>query len=115
LGYRVFPTHRLLKKDNSLKMRRRLKKMSIQYRIGEISLDKVNQRIQSWIGHAGHADTWHLRQRLFSEAVFQRGDAKSAARGFVEQQPEQRALRQPQQKPPEQPEQQCWFSLLQDM
>jgi hypothetical protein len=89
--------------------------MSLQYRSGEISLDKINQSIRSWIGHAEHADTWHLRKRLFSEAVFQRGDAKSAARGFLEQQQEQRALRKPQQKQPEQQEQQYWFSVLQDM
>ena len=86
LGYRVFPTHRLLKKENTLGMRRRLKKMTVQYRDREISFEKVNQRIQSWIGHAGHADTWKLRERLFSDAVFQRGKAKSDSRGFVEQQ-----------------------------
>lgn len=115
LGYRIFPTHRLLKKDNTLKMRRRLKKMSAQYHAGQLSLENVNQRIQSWIGHASHADTWHLRRRMFANTIFQRDRAKSAARGFVEQQPEQRALRQPQQEPPEQPEQQCGISLLQDM
>jgi len=93
LGQRIFPTHRLLKKENTLAMRRRLRKMSVQYRAGDISLDTVHQRIQSWIGHAQHADTWQLRRRLFAAAVFQRGEVKTASRGFVEQQPEQRALR----------------------
>lgn len=85
LGYRIFPTHRLLKKENTLGMRRRLKKMTVQYRNEEISFEKVNQRIFSWIGHVRHADTWNLRGRLFSAAVFQRGEAKSDSRGFVEQ------------------------------
>ncbi len=115
LGCRIFPTHRLLNKQNVLGMRRRLKKMTQQYQNGEISLKKINQRIQSWIGHAKHADTWHLRERVFSGVAFQRGEAKNASRGFLEQQPEQRALWEPQQQPPEQQEQQYWFSLLQDM
>lgn len=115
LGYRVFPTHRLLNKENALGMRRRLKKMTRQYRKGEIPLEKVDQRIKSWIGHARHADTWLLRERLFSAAVFQGGGAKRGSRGRVEQQPEQRALRQSEQQQPEQPEQQCRISYLQDM
>lgn len=115
LGCRMFPNHRLLKKENALGMRRRLKKMARQYQNGEIPLEKVSQRIQSWIGHARHADTWRLRERLFSEVAFQRGEAKSDSWGGVEQQSEQRALCRPQQQPPEQPEQQCRFPLLQDM
>ena len=64
LGYRVFPTHRLLARGNTLGMRRRLRKMSKAYTEGKISLDKVYQRIQSWVGHACHADTYQLRQRI---------------------------------------------------
>lgn len=73
LGYRIFPSHRLLAKSNVLGMRRRLKKMELLYRDGKISLASVHQRIQSWIGHAGHADTWRLRQTLLAGVVFSRG------------------------------------------
>ena len=73
LGYRMFPTHRLLKKENVLHMRRKLKKLRILYRTGQIPLMKITQSIQSWIGHAGHADTYRLRERLLSGAVFQKG------------------------------------------
>lgn len=75
LGYKVFPTHRLLKKQNVLHMRRKLKKLSDQYRQGRIGLDKVRASVHSWIGHARHADTWRLRERLFAGVTFQRGDA----------------------------------------
>jgi retron-type reverse transcriptase len=73
LGYRIFPTHRLLSKDNALRMRRRLKKMRALYQEGEIPLTRVHQSIQSWIGHASHADTYRVRSRILGSVVFQRG------------------------------------------
>jgi retron-type reverse transcriptase len=92
LGYRIFPTHRLVTKDNALRMRRRLKKFSRQYREGHIALEQVHQSIQSWIGHVCHADSYHLRSRLFGGVAFQRGEAGGAPGRFMEQQPEQRPL-----------------------
>ena len=37
--------------------------------------------VQSWIGHAAHADTWGLRERIFSEIVFSWGAGRTAAGG----------------------------------
>jgi retron-type reverse transcriptase len=87
LGYRIFPTHRLLKKENALKMRRRLKELNRQYGDGSITFEKIHQSIQSWIGHASHADTYHLRSRLLGSMVFQRGETRGASRRLMEQQP----------------------------
>jgi retron-type reverse transcriptase len=87
LGYRIFPTHRLVAKANILAMRRRMRRYSRQYRAGEINLDKVRQCIHSWIGHAGHADSYRMRSRLLTSVAFQRSEAGGAPWGFVEQQP----------------------------
>jgi hypothetical protein len=87
LGYRVFPTHRLVAKDNALRMRRRLKKFSRQYREGQIALDQIRQSIQSWIGHVRHADSYHLRSRLLGSVAFQRGEAGGAPGRLLEQRP----------------------------
>lgn len=86
LGYRVFPTHRLLDKGNALRMRRRMKQMAGEYENGNISLDKIHQRVQSWIGHAGHADTWKIRSRILDSVVFKRGAAQNASGRLVDQQ-----------------------------
>ncbi len=86
LGYRIFPTYRLLKKGNALRMKRRLEKLSRLYRDGLITFEKINQSIQSWIGHASHADTYLLRSRLLKGVVFQRGEARGAPGRFMEQQ-----------------------------
>jgi retron-type reverse transcriptase len=114
LGYRIFPTHRLLIKDNAFRMRRRLKKMSALYLEGDISLARVHQSVQSWIGHASHADTYRLRSRILGSVVFQRGKARGPAGRFVEQQPEQRPLCEPQQEQPGEQEQQQRVPLRQD-
>ena len=62
LGYRVFPTHRLLRKDISMKFQRRLSKMSKLYSKGYINWQDINLSVQSWLGHAKHADTYGLRK-----------------------------------------------------
>lgn len=86
LGFRVFPTHRLLDKGNALRMRQRMKQMAAEYENGNISLDNVRQRIRSWIGHAAHADTWKLRGRILGSVAFTRGAAQNASGRLVEQQ-----------------------------
>lgn len=87
LGYRIFPDHRLLPKNNVLRMRRRLKSMQQEYTNWEITLEEVHQRIHSWLGHACHADTYRLRERLLGSVAFSRGAAPENAAGrLVEQQ-----------------------------
>jgi retron-type reverse transcriptase len=73
LGYRMYPDHRLLKKQNVLHFRRKLKKMQNDYCHGRIGAAAVKQSIQSWIAHAEHADTYRIRRRIFAGMVFQKG------------------------------------------
>jgi len=70
LGYRVFPDHRRLRKDNVVRFKRRMVKMQNSYRTGQITLREVNSSVQSWIGHAKHADTYKLREKIFAGIVF---------------------------------------------
>jgi retron-type reverse transcriptase len=86
LGYRIFATHRLVDKRNVLHMKRKLKKYSLLYREGQISLDEIKQSIQSWIGHVSHADSHRMRLRVLQSVVFQRDNAESAPWRFLEQQ-----------------------------
>lgn len=75
LGYKLFPNYRKVKYENVVRARRRLKKLQWKYRVGEIGLTEVNQSIQSWLGHVGHADSWRLCQNLFSSIPFKRAEA----------------------------------------
>lgn len=72
LGYRVFPDHRLLVRDNVRRFRRRLKMLQKRFADSEMQLAEIGPRIVSWIAHAAHADTFRLRRRLFEDIVFRR-------------------------------------------
>ncbi len=75
LGYRIWPTHRKLRKSSAQRMRRRLQKLQRLYAAGEIPLDRVRASIRSWIAHAKHADTYFLRKAILADAVFVRAQA----------------------------------------
>ncbi|MFC1736713.1 reverse transcriptase domain-containing protein [Candidatus Hydrogenedentota bacterium] len=72
LGFRIFPTHRLLDRRNVKRFRRKLDRMSEDYRVGSIELSEVKASVQGWIAHAAHGDTWRLRNRLFKDVHFTR-------------------------------------------
>ena len=72
LGYRVFPTHRLLPKENVRRFRRRVRVMQEEYAAGRASFAEVYQRLISWSGHAKQANTYRLRCHLFDTISFQR-------------------------------------------
>ena len=72
LGYRVFPSHRRVRAQNARRFTRKLRRLRARYRQGTLSLDQVCRSVRSWIAHASHADSWRLREDMFSESVFRR-------------------------------------------
>lgn len=70
LGYRIWPTHRALRKDSINRMRRKMKRMASQYHRGLITWDDIDPVIMSWIGHARHADTYNLRRKVLGGVAF---------------------------------------------
>lgn len=65
LGYRIFPDHRLLPRDNVKRMRQRMKMLQQAHEQRQLSDGAVLARMAAWVGHARHADTFRLRRRLF--------------------------------------------------
>jgi hypothetical protein len=70
LGHRVFPYFKLLKKENVIRFKRRIKTLQRDYARGRIDFERLNQSIQSWIGHAAFSNTYRLRSKIFSEHPF---------------------------------------------
>jgi retron-type reverse transcriptase len=66
LGYRVWPTHRLLPRANVTGMMRRLRWMRRALAEGCLPADAWRCRVASWLGHARHADAFGLFQWLFA-------------------------------------------------
>ena len=109
VGYRLWATHRILRKQNVRDFRRRVRWMRGAYSDGKIGWEQIKPRLDSWLGHARQADSEHLIRRISSDWVFLRGGTKNVAcpaRRFVEQQPTELPLRQSEQERVGQPEQQ---------
>jgi len=76
LGYRIWPDHRLLRKRNTKKIRRALKHFQKAYCEGSMDIERINATIQSWLGHAKHADAYQLMEKLLSETHFSKGEPR---------------------------------------
>jgi retron-type reverse transcriptase len=57
LGYRIWSSHRLLRKSSLFRATRRFKKLSRLYARGLVTLQHVKASVMSWLGHCKHADT----------------------------------------------------------
>jgi len=72
LGYLVYPHTRRLRNVNGYRFARKLRGFARAYQQGRMDWADFNPSVQSWIGHAQHADTIDLREKLFCGTVFQR-------------------------------------------
>jgi retron-type reverse transcriptase len=70
LGYRIWTTHRRIRKSSISRIKRTLRRLQKQYAAGKVLLEKVRQSVVSWVAHASHAETYGLRKRLLSSIPF---------------------------------------------
>jgi hypothetical protein len=59
LGYRIWPKHKLLRKDSVLRAKRKIRKI-----LKHKDQETLNKFIVAWNGHASHADTFNLQTYL---------------------------------------------------
>lgn len=64
LGYRIYATHRLLRKNSVNRIKRKAKAINLGFKSGKIRKDKLKLIFSSWIGHASHANTHNLKVKL---------------------------------------------------
>ena len=79
LGYKVSRYRRWLRNDNGFRFRRRLTHMGRLYQTGDMDWPALNASVQSWIGHACHAETAGLREAIFEKVSFSKGAGQGAA------------------------------------
>ncbi len=66
LGFRVYSDHRRLKRRNGVAFARRLRGWRRQVTAGKLTLADVTPRVQGWVAHAAHGNTWRLRRALLT-------------------------------------------------
>jgi len=64
LGYRVFLTHRLVRKSTVYRFSKRMKCTVKKYKKGQVSLEKMKASLVSWFGHVKHANSYNLRKMV---------------------------------------------------
>ncbi|MFZ5517079.1 MAG: reverse transcriptase domain-containing protein [Candidatus Zhuqueibacterota bacterium] len=69
LGYRVFPTHKLLPKSNTHGFKRKLRLFQKLYAREILHISDIRPSIHGWLGHALQANTYRIRRRIFSSFV----------------------------------------------
>jgi len=66
LGFRIFPTHRRVKRRKVIHFRRKLRHLLTDYARGNLTLDQLEASIQGWVNHVRYGDTWGLRRSVFN-------------------------------------------------
>ncbi|MDX1654599.1 MAG: RNA-directed DNA polymerase [Candidatus Competibacteraceae bacterium] len=103
LGYRVFPTHRRLRRDNGYRFRRRLRAKAVAYAAGFLALAEIKASVCAWIGHIRHASSRGLCKAVLGSVSFKRAADRAlrpacGSRRWLEQQPGEPPVGQPQQE-----------------
>lgn len=60
VGYKHRATHRKVRPDSVKRIKKTIKK----YERGKITKEQLQKSIQSWTGHAGHADSYNLQKKI---------------------------------------------------
>ena len=73
VGYRIWPTHRKLKRKSLRKMKARVAYVEKEYAAGVIDFEDVNSTMQSYFGDMKHFSGYGLAKKMTATTVFQRG------------------------------------------
>ena len=66
LGFRVYPTHRKIKRRKVIHFRRKLARLMKEYIQGELLSEQFDASVQGWINHVRYGDTWGLRKSVLN-------------------------------------------------
>ncbi len=77
-GYRTWVTHRLPRKRNVLRARRRFRALAQSYADGEIGLDDIRPSVASFLGYMKHCSSFHTIQGILDDFVLKRNTGTHA-------------------------------------
>lgn len=66
LGYKIYPSHRLIIWPNAARFKKRLRRLARMFQRRAITIEKITCSVQSWLGYAKHANSYNDRRRLFA-------------------------------------------------
>lgn len=69
-GYRIWPTHRLLRTNSKRKMKKKISKWNHLFHNGTLDYKRVLPTFNSWMGHISHCNSYKLKQHLLKKIDF---------------------------------------------
>lgn len=66
IGFKMHPTHKLLRDDSKKKIKRKAKKIRQLLILNKMKPEKAEQIFNSWMGHASHANSYNFISKLLS-------------------------------------------------
>ena len=70
IGYKIYTTHKLLRDSSKRKIKRKARAMPALLRSGKLTPEKAEQILNSWRGHASHADAYNFTRQLMKRNKF---------------------------------------------
>jgi len=64
IGFKTFTTHKKLRHDSKVRMKRKLKKLIKLENVGRIEKEKIETIMNSWLGHAKHCNSYNFIKSL---------------------------------------------------
>jgi len=80
LGWRLYPHHRRLRRENVRHAVRRLRQQQAAFARGELDQEKLTASVQAWLAHAAHGNTYRLRRHIMRQFVFTPGNTRLPSR-----------------------------------
>jgi len=70
VGFKIYSTHRLLRNDSKKKIKRKVKAMPHLIQEGKLTIERAEQMLNSWLGHAKHASSHNFIKKLLMRHRF---------------------------------------------
>lgn len=69
-GFRIWPTHRLLRTSSKKKIKRKVRMWNRYWENGNIDFRIVMPSLQSWVGHCIHCNSYNIQKKVMHKAKF---------------------------------------------
>lgn len=69
-GYRIFPTHKLLRTNSKKKMKRNILNWNKLFDQGKLDIERAMLSINSWKGHISHCNSYTLEKKMLDSCKF---------------------------------------------
>ena len=70
IGFKIYPTHMLLRNESKKKIKQKLSKMKRLIAENQMTVEKAEQILNSWLGHAKQANSYNFINKLLNKYDF---------------------------------------------